>query len=122
MTLQWTFILKYSNVLFIRWAILFSHPADFTPVCTTELAKAQSYSSKFAERGVKMIALSCDSAESHTKWIDDIKQFSAGEFSYPIIADEERKIAISLGMLDPDEKDSKGMPLTCRAVSNQVDF
>lgn len=98
------------------WAILFSHPADFTPVCTTELSKAQNYSEEFKKRGVKMIALSCDSAESHNGWINDIKYYTDGKFSFPIIADPNREIAVSLGMLDPDEKDKAGMPLTARAV------
>jgi len=97
------------------WTILFSHPADYTPVCTTELAKAQSLAPEFGKRGVKMIALSCDDAESHRGWITDIKKYTK-DFSYPIIADPTREIAVSLGMLDPEEKDKAGMPLTCRAV------
>ncbi|XP_002170014.2 peroxiredoxin-6 [Hydra vulgaris] len=98
------------------WAILFSHPADFTPVCTTELSQAEQLAHEFNKRGVKMIALSCDSVESHNNWICDIKKYTNGSFSYPIIADPKREIAVSLGMLDPDEKDKQGMPLTCRAV------
>jgi len=99
------------------WAILFSHPADFTPVCTTELGKAHLLSDEFKRRGVKMVALSCDSAESHKNWIKDIEGYtSTGQFSYSIIADENREIAVSLGMIDPDEKDAAGMPLTARAV------
>lgn len=97
------------------WAILFSHPADYTPVCTTELSHAQKLAPEFQKRGVKMIALSCDDAESHCGWINDIKHYTT-EFSYPIIADPKREIATSLGMLDPEEKDKAGMPLTCRAV------
>ena len=64
-----------------------------------------------------MIALSCDSVESHNGWIGDIKKYTNGSFSFPIIADPNRNIAVSLGMLDPDEKDKEGLPLTCRAVS-----
>lgn len=64
-----------------------------------------------------MVALSCDDAESHQGWIKDIKHYTNDAFSYPIIADPKREIATSLGMLDPEEKDKAGMPLTCRAVS-----
>nr|ADD24418.1 Peroxiredoxin-6 [Lepeophtheirus salmonis] len=99
------------------WAILFSHPADYTPVCTTELGAVEKYADKFKERGVKLLALSCDSAESHKGWIDDIKAYnSISTFSYPILADEKREIAELYGMLDPEEKDSAGVPLTARAV------
>merc|ERR1711884_193445 len=76
------------------WAILFSHPADYTPVCTTELGRAQAFSGEFAKRGVKMIALSCDSVEDHQGWISDIKAYNGlTDFSYPIIADPRRKVA-----------------------------
>lgn len=106
-------------IYFSSWAILFSHPADYTPVCTTELGRVANLVSKFQERGVKLIALSCDGVESHKGWITDIKDFSkyTGEFPYPIIADEGRDLAVKLGMIDPDEKDAQGLPLTARAVS-----
>jgi 1-Cys peroxiredoxin 6 len=97
------------------WAILFSHPADYTPVCTTELSQAQLLKPQFDKRGVKMAALSCDSAESHRGWICDLKKYTK-EFHYPIIDDQKRELATKLGMLDPDEKDAAGMPLTARAV------
>ena len=102
---------------FCRWAILFSHPADYTPVCTTELSQAQKLAPEFEKRGVKMAALSCDDADSHKGWINDIKFYTEGKFSYPIIADPKRELAVKLGMVDPDEKDAAGLPLTCRAVS-----
>merc|ERR1712002_369134 len=86
------------------WAILFSHPADYTPVCTTELGRVQTLSNEFGKRGVKLIALSCDEVESHNGWIKDI------------IAYNNRDVAELYGMMDPDEKDAKGIPLTCRAV------
>ncbi|XP_003748229.1 peroxiredoxin-6 [Galendromus occidentalis] len=101
------------------YAILFSHPADYTPVCTTELARAAQLHPTFASKGVKLIALSCDSVENHRGWIKDIEAFGElpeGPFPYPIIADEKREIATLLGMLDPEEKDAEGIPLTCRAV------
>jgi len=101
------------------WGILFSHPADFTPVCTTELARVMKLLPQFSARNVKVIALSCDTVASHQKWTTDIKSYageSAEGFPYPIIADEGRTLAVQLGMLDPMEKDANGLPLTCRAV------
>ncbi|KAE8744429.1 Peroxiredoxin-6-like [Frankliniella occidentalis] len=101
------------------WGILFSHPSDFTPVCTTELAKVLKLLPEFTARNVKVIALSCDSVSSHKLWTEDIKSFAGVEvdgFPYPIIADEGRELAVQLGMLDPLEKDANGLPLTCRAV------
>ncbi|KAJ8965300.1 hypothetical protein NQ314_004229 [Rhamnusium bicolor] len=101
------------------WGILFSHPADFTPVCTTELARVVQLQPEFVKRNVKVIALSCDSVESHQKWCNDIKVYagcSGDVFPYPIIADENRELATELQMIDPDEKDAQGIPLTARAV------
>jgi len=99
------------------WAILFSHPADFTPVCTTELGRVQKLSGEFAKRGVKLMALSCDEVDSHVGWIDDIKSYNnLSEFTFPIIADPKRNVAELYGMMDPDEKDAKGIALTARAV------
>lgn len=104
---------------FNSWGILFSHPADFTPVCTTELARVVQLRDEFAKRNCKLIALSCDTKESHLKWIQDIKQyagFNEPNFPYPIIADEDRNIAVDLDMIDLDEKDSSGVPVAARAV------
>lgn len=101
------------------WGILFSHPNDFTPVCTTELARVAKLIPEFKKLGVKVIALSCNSVDSHRKWIEDIKCYgdiTGKEFPYPIIEDETRKLATLLGMLDPAEVDSHGIPLTARAV------
>nr|ACE76885.1 peroxiredoxin VI [Laternula elliptica] len=99
------------------WAILFSHPADYTPVCTTELSKANSLAPEFEKRGVKMIALSIDKVEDHKGWIKDIGDYAGKPgLSFPIIADEGRELAIKFGMLDPEEKDKTGLALTCRAV------
>ncbi|KAG5892413.1 hypothetical protein JTB14_003349 [Gonioctena quinquepunctata] len=101
------------------WGILFSHPADFTPVCTTELAELVKLHPQFAKRNTKVIALSCDSVQSHIKWSSDIKVYSGytgDAFPYPIIADEDRELATELEMIDLDEKDAQGVPLTARAV------
>lgn len=98
---------------------MFSHPADFTPVCTTELARLVKLQSEFTKRNTKIIALSCDTVDAHSKWCEDIKAvagYGADTFPYPIIADEDREIATELGMLDNDEKDAQGIPLPARAV------
>jgi len=112
--------IKFHEWLGGSWAILFSHPADYTPVCTTELAEVVKREPEFTQRGVKLIALSCDSAESHRGWGKDVltygKMEEKDQLPYPIIADEKRELAVKLGMIDPDEKDAAGLPLTARAV------
>ncbi|CAL1592894.1 unnamed protein product [Knipowitschia caucasica] len=111
--------IKFHDFLGDSWGILFSHPKDFTPVCTTELACAAKVSDQFQKRGVKMIALSLDSVEDHHKWSKDVMAFGNAEgnpLPYPIIADESRELSVQLGMLDPDERDKDGMPLTARCV------
>jgi len=101
-----------------KWGILFSHPADYTPVCTTELGRVGQLAPEFEKRDVKLIGLSCDNVTSHSGWSKDIQAFAdlKGDFPYPIISDERRELAVQLGMVDPVEKDKQGMPLTCRAV------
>ena len=118
-----TFIEDISQITFNsdesakNFVYIFSHPADYTPVCTTELGRVEQLIPEFKKRGFKLIALSCDTAESHRGWIEDIKAYNKLEqFSYPIIADPSRKIATEYGMMDPDERDAAGLPLTCRAV------
>ncbi|KAI4485513.1 hypothetical protein M0804_007018 [Polistes exclamans] len=101
------------------WGILFSHPNDFTPVCTTELARVAKLMPEFNRLGIKVVALSCNSVDSHHKWIEDIKSYGEitdEEFPYPIIEDESRRLATMLGMLDPAEVDNQGLPLSARAV------
>ncbi|TNM97993.1 hypothetical protein fugu_014239 [Takifugu bimaculatus] len=105
----------------IRWGILFSHPRDYTPVCTTELGRAARLGGEFSKRQVKMIALSIDGVEEHRGWTKDILAYNCDEsesceLPFPIIADSRRELAVALGMLDPDEKDKDGMPLTARCV------
>ncbi|CAF0799408.1 unnamed protein product [Brachionus calyciflorus] len=102
------------------WCILFSHPHDFTPVCTTELARAAQLSEEFSKRNVKLIALSCNDVNMHKDWIKDIQSYgnldASKKFPYPIIDDKTRALAEKLGMIDPDERDNAGIPLTARAV------
>ena len=92
-------------------------------MCTTELGRVAQLVEEFEKRGVTLIALSCDDVESHKGWVEDIKDYVTYEkddFPYPIISDEKRELAVKLGMIDPDEKDAKGLPLTARAVSSLV--
>ncbi|PON93062.1 Peroxiredoxin [Trema orientale] len=99
------------------WAIIFSHPGDFTPVCTTELGKMAACAQEFANRGLKLVGLSCDDVESHLEWIKDIEAYTPGaKVSFPIIADPKRELIKQLNMVDPEEKDSSGNPLPSRAL------
>jgi len=84
------------------WGVLFSHPADYTPVCTTELGKTAALKDEFAKRNVKVAALSVDSVESHKGWINDINDTQDVEVTFPIIADEDRKIAEAYDMIHPN--------------------
>lgn len=110
--------IKFHDFIGDGWAILFSHPADYTPVCTTELSTVAKLVPEFEKRKTKVIALSCDPVDSHKSWAKDVCAVgSCGqELPYPIIADEKRELAVQLGMLDADEKDGEGLPLTARAV------
>jgi len=84
------------------WGVLFSHPADYTPICTTELGKTASLKDEFAKRNVKVIALSVDSVESHKGWINDINETQGVEVNFPIIGDENREIALAYDMIHPN--------------------
>jgi alkyl hydroperoxide reductase subunit AhpC len=95
-----------------KWAILFSHPKDFTPVCTTELGLASKLKSEFDKRNVKMIAVSVDDVPSHTKWIGDIEQTQDTKMNFPILGDADRKVAKLYDMIHPEANDT----LTVRSV------
>jgi len=86
-----------------NWLVLFSHPKDFTPVCTTELGAVAKLKSEFDKRGVKVLALSVDSVSSHKEWIKDIEDTQKSKVNYPIIADQDRKVANLYGMIHPNE-------------------
>jgi alkyl hydroperoxide reductase subunit AhpC len=88
------------------WAVLFSHPADFTPVCTTELGLTAKLKSEFDKRNVKAIALSVDPAEKHVEWISDIEETQGTTVSFPIIADVDRSIATMFDMIHPNQSDT----------------
>jgi alkyl hydroperoxide reductase subunit AhpC len=84
------------------WGVLFSHPADFTPVCTTELGLTAKLKDEFAKRNVKVIALSVDPVESHKKWINDINETQNTKVNFPIIADADRKVSTLYDMIHPN--------------------
>jgi alkyl hydroperoxide reductase subunit AhpC len=83
------------------WVVLFSHPADYTPVCTTELGEVAKLKPEFEQRNVKVIALSVDDAESHTGWIGDINETQSTTINYPILADVDKKVSDLYGMIHP---------------------
>jgi alkyl hydroperoxide reductase subunit AhpC len=84
------------------WGVLFSHPADFTPVCTTELGTVAKLKSEFAKRNVKVLAVSVDPLESHHRWIQDINETQFCTMNFPIIADADRKVATAYDMIHPN--------------------
>jgi alkyl hydroperoxide reductase subunit AhpC len=84
-----------------NWVILFSHPKDFTPVCTTELGYVAKLKPEFDKRGVKAIGLSVDAVDSHRKWASDIRETQGYELNFPLIADSDRKVAGLYGMIHP---------------------
>jgi len=87
------------------WGVLFSHPADYTPVCTTELGAVAKLKSEFDKRNVKVIAVSVDPLNSHTGWIKDINETQSCTMNFPIIADEGRKVATAYDMIHPAADD-----------------
>ena len=88
------------------WAVFFSHPADFTPVCTTELGRTAALKSEFAARDTKAIAISIDSIEDHHGWAPDIGEVGGTELNFPIVADPDRKVAELYDMIHPGEGDT----------------
>jgi alkyl hydroperoxide reductase subunit AhpC len=88
------------------WGVLFSHPADYTPVCTTELGTTAKYKHEFDKRNVKVIALSVDPLDKHIKWIEDINETQQTTVNFPIIADEDRSIAVLYGMIHPNASEN----------------
>lgn len=88
------------------WVVLFSHPADFTPVCTTELGRTAALQGEFAKRNVKTIAVSVDPLESHRGWAGDIRDVGGTDLNFPIIADEDRVVSQLYDMIHPGEGDT----------------
>src|SRR5690349_20785948 len=94
------------------WAVLFSHPKDFTPVCTTELGTVAKLKPEFDKRGVKVIGLSVDPVESHERWEADIAETQGAAVNFPMIGDPDKKVADLYGMIHPNANDT----LTVRSV------
>src|SRR6476620_3836068 len=88
------------------WGVLFSHPKDFTPVCTTELGETARLKPEFDKRHVKVMGLSVDPADSHKKWAEDIKETQGHALNFPVIADPDKKIANLYGMIHPNASDT----------------
>jgi len=89
------------------WAVLFSHPKDFTPVCTTELGAVAKLSGEWKKRNVKVVALSVDGVAEHAKWTGDIEETQGVKLDYPIVADHDRKVANQYGMIHPNANDTQ---------------
>ena len=94
------------------WAVLFSHPKDFTPVCTTELGRVASLKDEWDKRNVKVIGISVDTSDSHEGWAQDIKDVTGADLNFPLIADPERKVADLYDMIQPNASDT----MTVRSV------
>jgi alkyl hydroperoxide reductase subunit AhpC len=94
--------IKFHEWLGTSWGLLFSHPSDFTPVCTTELGKTALLSGEFEKRNVKVLAVSVDDLDSHNRWIPDINEVNDTVVNFPIIADEGRKVAELYDMIHPN--------------------
>jgi len=104
--------LDFHNWLGERWGVLFSHPADYTPVCTTELGTVAKYKAEFDKRNVKVAALSVDSLDSHNGWVKDINETQNTTVNFPIIADEDKNVAELYDMIHPNALSN----LTVRSV------
>lgn len=98
--------ISFYDYLGDSWAVLFSHPADYTPVCTTELGFTAKLKDEFAKRGVKAIALSVDDVESHKGWINDINETQNTTVNFPILADPDRKVSELYGFIHPNASET----------------
>ena len=98
--------INFHNWIGDSWAVLFSHPKDFTPVCTTELGYTAKLKSEFAKRNAKVVALSVDPVDSHKGWINDINDTQNTTVNFPILADADRKVSTLYDMIHPNASDS----------------
>ena len=94
--------ISFHDYLGNNWGILFSHPADYTPVCTTELGRTAQLSDEFAKRNVKVLAVSVDPLDKHAGWVNDINETQATTVNFPIIADEDKNVATLYDMIHPN--------------------
>src|SRR6201989_2477035 len=90
--------IKLYDFLGDKWGVLFSHPADFTPVCTTELGRVASLKSEFDKRNTKVVGLSVDGLSDHEKWSQDIEDVTGSKLNFPLVADKDREVADKYGM------------------------
>ncbi len=98
--------INFYDYLGDSWGLLFSHPADFTPVCTTELGRTAKLKNEFEKRNVKVIAVSVDSLEDHRRWIKDINETQNTTVNFPLIADENKEVVNLYGMIHPNASDT----------------
>ena len=98
--------IKFHEWVGDKWAVLFSHPKDFTPVCTTELGEAARLKPEFDKRNVRIIGLSVDPSDSHHKWAEDIKETQGHALNFPVIADADKKVADLYEMIHPNASDT----------------
>ena len=104
--------ISFHEYLGNSWGVLFSHPADFTPVCTTELGKTALLSGEFEKRNTKVLAVSVDDLDSHNRWVPDIEEVNGCKVNFPIIADPDRKVAELYDMIHPNASEK----VTVRSV------
>jgi len=104
--------IRFHDWLGTQWGVLFSHPRDFTPVCTTELAEAARLKPEFDRRNTKIIGLSVDTLAAHAGWLDDIAQTQGQALNFPVLADQDRSVSTLYGMIHPNSDPT----LTVRAV------
>ncbi|MEP9352905.1 peroxiredoxin [Xanthobacter sp. KR7-65] len=104
--------IKFHEWLGDSWGILFSHPKNFTPVCTTELGQASHLKGEFDKRGVKLLGLSVDAIDNHPAWVGDIKDATGATLNFPLIADSDRKVSDLYDLIHPNANDT----LTVRSV------
>ena len=104
--------IKFHDWIGSKWAVLFSHPKDFTPVCTTELGEVARLKKEFDKRNVKVIGLSVDPVTDHVKWAKDIEETQGQKLNFPLIGDGDRKVSNLYGMIHPNANDT----LTVRSV------
>jgi thioredoxin-dependent peroxiredoxin len=105
-------VINFYDYLGDAWGVLFSHPADFTPVCTTELGAVAKLKDEFAKHNTRVIAVSVDPLESHDRWIPDIEEVTGARLNFPLIADPDRTVANLYGMIHPNA----GSTMTVRSV------